>query len=69
MTDPEQQHASTVGQTGGLPGANAAPGANEISDDERAATVATGDATDTSDRVETADPADVVAGDARRDDA
>ncbi|WP_165865734.1 hypothetical protein [Vallicoccus soli] len=66
MTD-ANEHASTLGQTGGLPGANAVPAASEITDDERAGTVAPGDHADTTDRVETADPADVVAGDARRD--
>lgn len=35
----ENETAPTVGQTGGLPGANANPAASEITDDEAADTV------------------------------
>ena len=41
-TDPTGQHAAvapSVGQTGGLPGANASPRASELSEDEKADTV------------------------------
>lgn len=44
MTNPQDESstpgtAPTLGQTGGLPGANAAPGAGQISEDEMADTV------------------------------
>ena len=44
MTDP--QNAPTAGQTAGLPGANAAPGTNELTDDERDETVSAADVAD-----------------------
>jgi hypothetical protein len=39
----EQQREHSVGATGGLPGANAAPQNSELSDDERDETVSAGD--------------------------
>lgn len=39
----EQPHATSQGQTGGLPGANAHPDTTKLSDDQIADTVATGD--------------------------
>jgi hypothetical protein len=41
----EAQRAPSVGATGGLPGANAAPAASEPTNDELADTVGTGGAT------------------------
>jgi hypothetical protein len=43
----EPQRAPSVGATGGLPGANAAPAASEPTADELADTLSTGDASTT----------------------
>lgn len=37
--NPRPQHTPSVGETGGLPGSNAAPQNSELSDDEKADTV------------------------------
>ena len=43
---PEEERAHSVGQTGGLPGANADPRASDVASDELATTVARGDVSD-----------------------
>jgi hypothetical protein len=54
---PEEERAHSVGQTGGLPGANADPRAAEVQTDELATTVARGDVSDGLEGIEARDVA------------